>query len=322
MSAATPSLTTQEIIDYIKSEGAVPASQKTFQDADFVRLINTEFMTGLVPSILNVHEDYFVYEDTINIVNGVLRYDIPYRAIGGKLRDLFYLQSTDNTSLFPLSRVAIDDIPAFYNGMSTGVSVSHYYIEGSQIVLLTLPNSGQLLVKHFLRPNQLVLDAEVGVITTLAPSGSNTVITMSASPTAFTSADLYDFIQGKPGHRTMDYDVAPVSVANGSNQITFLTANIPTGLAVGDHVCLAGESKIPQCPPELHPILAHRVVQRIMEAQGDEQGYTIASAKVAELEKKTYNLIDNRVEGSPIKITNFFSPMRAIKRWNRGGWTR
>lgn len=320
--SATPSLTTNELIDYIKSEGAVPVAQSTFQSADFVRLLNTEFMTGLVPSVLNVHEDYFVFEESIPIVNGVTRYDIPYRAIGSRLRDIFYKQSSDNTSLHPLSRVAIDDIPAFFNGTSTGISVAHYYIEGNQIVLLTVPQSGELLLKYFLRPNQLVLDAEVGVITTLTPSGSNTIITLSASPSAFTSSDLYDFIQGKPGHRTLDYDVAPVSVNNGANQITFLTANLPSGLVVGDHVCLAGESKIPQCPPELHPILAHRVVQRIMEAQGDEQGYTIASSKVAELEKKTFNLIDNRVEGSPIKVTNFFSPMRAARRWNRRGWTR
>ena len=317
----SPSMTTSELIDYIKSAGAIPASQKTFQTADLLRLLNTEFMVGLIPSILSVHEEYFLYSQEVSIVNGQSTYDIPYRAIGGRLRDLFFKDSTSGR-IYKLSKISIDDIPYFDNANSTGLGVNHYYIQGNQVVLTTTPSTGILLFKYFLRPGELVETTRVGVIASKAIDGSNTVLTLTSAPSVFTSSLQYDFIQDRPGHRTLKFDVSPVSVNTSANTITFLTSDLPTDLIVNDHVCIAGEAMVPQCPSELHPILAHRVVQRCMEAQGDQEGLAAASAKVGELEAKTFNLIDNRVEGAATKVTNFGSTLRQARRWSRRGFYR
>ncbi len=317
----SPSMTSTELINYIKSNGAVPSSQRTFQTADFLRLLNTEFLVGLIPSILSVHEEYFVYSQEVNIVASQTTYDIPYRAIGGRLRDLFYKDSVTG-KLYKLSKISLDDIPYYDNASSTGLNVSHYYVQGNQIVLTSSPSSGILVFKYFLRPNTLVETSRVGMITTITPSGSNTILTLSSAPSVFTSSLQYDFIQDKPGHRTLKFDVSPVSVNTSANQITFLTANLPSDLVVNDHVCIAGESMVPQCPSELHPVLAHRVVQRCMEAQGDQEGLASASAKVGEMEGKTFNLIDNRVEGAATKITNYSSTLRQARRHTRRGFFR
>ena len=82
-------------------------------------------------------------------------------------------------------------------------------------------------------------------------------------------------------------------------------------LSIGDHIAISTESAIPQIPDDLHPVLAHRVAARILEALGDTEGLQNANTKLAELEQQTTTLIDNRVEDSPKKVVNRHSNLRA-----------
>jgi hypothetical protein len=80
--------------------------------------------------------------------------------------------------------------------------------------------------------------------------------------------------------------------------------NIPVELEVGDYMPLAGQTMVPNVPTELHMILAQRVAQRVMEALGDTEGLSNATAKVAEMEDKMSTMMTSRVEGAPRKVVN------------------
>jgi hypothetical protein len=92
---------------------------------------------------------------------------------------------------------------------------------------------------------------------------------------------------------------------------------IPDELSIGDYVAEAGQCIIPSIPTELHSMLAQRVACRCLEALGDMQGLQMANQKLSEMELKTGSLIDNRVEGAPLKVVNRHGFLRQSRRMLR-----
>jgi len=101
------------------------------------------------------------------------------------------------------------------------------------------------------------------------------------------------------------------------NIINTPTDVIPQELQIGDYVAASNESIIPNVPTELHSMLAQRVACRCLEALGDMQGLQMANQKLAEMELKTGSLIDNRAEGSPLKVVNRHGFLRQSRRMLR-----
>jgi len=95
------------------------------------------------------------------------------------------------------------------------------------------------------------------------------------------------------------------------------TALLPDEMIVGDYVAQANQTIIPNIPTELHSMLAQRVACRCLEALGDMQGLQMANQKLAEMELKTGSLIDNRVEGAPLKVVNRHGFLRQSRRMLR-----
>ena len=128
----------------------------------------------------------------------------------------------------------------------------------------------------------------------------------------------YDFIQSKSPFVTLGKEITATAVNSTTNEVTFAISDIPSRLSVGDHVAKECETMIPQIPADLHVVLAHRVATRCLEALGDTEGLQNANKKLAEMEDKTSNLIDNRVEDAPIKVVNRHGALRSglyRRRW-------
>lgn len=305
--------TTSLLIEDIKRRGSFPDSGVTFNTTDYLSLINEEMKIGIVPVVISMHEEYFVYSDEVPLVANTSRYDIPYRAIGMKLRDVFYKDISGN--LREMTRVNEDDLAYFQRTNNTS-DFRSFYIENNSIVLCPdVPQSptGSLLVKYYLAPNEIVEESRVGIIQSISVGPSTTEYTLDLVPTGMSTSTLIDIIQAKPGFKTRIFDLSPVSVNNSTKKIVFNNTSLPSGVSVGDHINFAGETIIPQIPSELHSILSQRVTARCLEAVGDREGLQAANAKLAEMEQKSVTLIDNRVEGAPLKITSFHSLLRSSK---------
>lgn len=311
-------LTSTTLIESVKRRASIPEDQATFTSEDFLALANEEIDNALVPLILSMQEEYFVYPETVALVASTSRYAIPYRAIGGKLRDLFY-QDT-NGQLHEMSRIAPEEKVTFQENPDSNTYFKYFYVEGNNVVLAPTVGSspvGSLVFTYYLRPNDLVEADEVAFITDIDTSGDNTIYTVTQVPEDFSASTEMDVNQTKSGHKIRVFDLSPVAVNSGTNQITFLTADLPTDIIVGDHIALAGQCFIPQIPSDLHSILAQRVAQRCLESMGDAAGLQAASVKLQEMETRSSTLIDNRVEGAPLKITNRKGLLRnsRLRRW-------
>lgn len=415
MAGAKPFLTSNDLIETIKRKMSLPISQNLFNNKDILAFCNDEMFSSQVPSVLEFHEEYFVFTETIPIVNNTARYSIPTRAIGMKLRDVKW--EDINNNLFDMTRVNPEEKAFYQVNIGTSETISKYYVEGNDIVLLparTVSNALNLIFYYFLRPNQLVVNERAAIIQSFAntitvlntnivigdtvtiddivftavsgspstnefqiggsdiitatnltaaintngiaiasngsPSTSlvtlqfatltesQSVITSNTAafiiptstqmiqfdqvpstyqdPDTFITEPLYisgalvDFLQTNPGHKTYKFDVTIPTNGISGNIISFNIDDVPDRIIVGDYICLANECIIPQIPPDLHNSLAQRAATMVLAALGDQQGLQASMAKVQEMEKKQISLLDNRVEGSALKITNKKSILR------------
>jgi len=303
-------LTTNALLKSIKRRAMVPDNQNTFSDQDFIDFMNEEMMIGLVPSILQMKEEYFIFKQVIPFAADKSNYPVPERALANKIREICYKDNTDKYSgnEYEMTQIAIDDR---YNGSSNGTGSNdlsgfrRFYMMGSDIVIHPGVGSspyGALSVYYYLRPNTIVKESLVASVVDV--NRVNNTVTLSALPLGYNAAAKYDFIKAKSPHNILDIDVSPTALNIGSKVASFASADIPRDLEVGDYVALAGQTCIPNVPTELHMVLAQRVAQRVLEALGDTEGLNNATNKIAEMESKLTSMMSNRVEGAPRKVVN------------------
>ena len=166
MAGAKPYMTSDDLVATVQRKMSMPLSQQTFGYNDILAFCNDEMFGAQVPAVLEFHEEYFVFIQTLPIVPGTSRYPIPTRAIGMKLRDVKWQDTNGN--LFDMSRVNPEEKAFYQQNIGTSETISKYYIEGNDLVLLpalTVTNALTLYFYYFLRPNQLVANNRAATIT-------------------------------------------------------------------------------------------------------------------------------------------------------------
>lgn len=328
-------LTSSTLIETVKREGMIPTSQNTYSDSDFLAIANQEVRVSMLPSIMQYHEEYYARDsEPVTLIANQNNYAIPYRAVGGKFREVFYKDTSGNLSV--MTRISPDDRP-YYQQSNFQNRFIYFYIEGNEVVLV--PNVqdnpvGSLVFSFYMRPNELVDESRIATIIaiTVDSLAGTTTLTVDNTPknlttftqngvtlTGFSINSSLDIMQTRPGHKTISYDVFPTNVNNVANTITFNTSDLDSSIIIGDYISFSGECMIPQIPADLHDILVQRVVQKCVQGLGDSEAFKMSSARLVEMEKNTGMLVDNRSEGQPKKANNLKSPLRWAK-VNRRRW--
>jgi hypothetical protein len=312
-------LTSETLIESVKNRALIPSNQSTFTEVDFLRFANEEMIIGVVPLILLYHEEYLLFSELVPLKDHTSNYKIPYRATGNKLRELAY--QDNNKNIYEMSRVSIEEVSEF-EGATNLNNIRHYYVKNNEIILLPGINgavTGSLIFSYYMRPNNLVPIDQVAVVSNIN-TGTGEIF-VNSIPNSFTLTTKLDVIRVENPFKNINFDITPIAINTTTNVITLNATDLPETLSVGDHIALAGETNIPQISSDLHPILAHRVAIRCLEALGDTQGLGNAMAKLAEMEKNIPMLIDNRIEGSPQKISTRWSMFR-LNALRRRRWFR
>ncbi len=294
--------TSELLIESVKRRINIPANQNTFTDEDILAFADEELGLSVVPAIMSLHEDYLLFVEDQDLVENQNDYIIPYRAVGNKLYDLQYVDQDGNVYL--MSRATAADEP-FYQGSYTVNRTYAYYIKNNRISLMpriTGDTQGTLRFIYYIRPSQLVMTEDVGVVTDINTDTGD--VTVSSLPSTFSTNTPLDFYKAQSPHNVLKIDKTPTSVNSTSKTITFDTEDIPSDLAVGDQIALSQQCAIPQIPSDLHVYLAQKTAERILEAQGDSEGLALAKQKSAEMQNSASLMIDNRVDESPIKLSN------------------
>jgi len=309
--------TTVDFLESVKARANMPEGQITFKPADILRFANEEMDENVGPLILAAREEhYLTYKDiTLNPVTNV--YQIPYRAYGSKVRIIKPVDTNGNVGR-SLPHIPID-LALDASGTYNSTSVSGFFIQADEIVLTPKnqsPGFQTMRVYFYIRPNDLVEIDRVARITSI--DVATRVVTVNAIPSGMTSTELLDIVQSLPNNTILDFDLAAV-INPATKTITF-NETLPPRLVVGDFICFAGETSVPNMPADIRPLLEQATANKTLEANGDMEGLKAGLNRLAKLEKNIGRLIDNRVESPGKKIVGTTSLLRGGFNRRRSGF--
>lgn len=285
----------------------MPSVQALFSNTDLINIMNFEMDSKIMPMIDNQAEEYGIYVADLPYSNSTTRYAIPSRALGGKLRSVSFVDPNGNEVRIP--RLRVEDIMSNVNatGLAINPALWGFYFENNKIVTyLSSVNGGSsafptLRMRYIRQPSTLVMSTACGQITVIAGN----VITMSNVPTTFTTSVTYDLISNSP-QMFVSYgdDLTITAVTTGTNGTITLTNAPPSGLQVGDWVCLAGQSPIPQIP--FNPgfqLLLQLSAAKCLEIHGDVQGFNVAMSQASDMRNYFISVITPRADANVIRLT-------------------
>lgn len=317
-------LSTNDILRYIRRGAMLPNdTEETYSEQDLIDMINEELDINLVKMLQDVNEEYDVADLTYDMPGESDNYSlkIPTRATANKLRAVKLVDSSGN--LLDLTRVTLDSISDYPDNGNV------FHVQGDEVKFLsgTTNTTDQVRMYYHLNQSTLVPDDEVGIISTISSPYDTVIdtetvsvidITFAEMPSDYASTPLFDFVMVKSPNKILALDKAYTAINPATNTITFRASDIPDRIAVGDIVAAAEETIYPAVPSEMHPVLAMSVVVRICEFQGDELMAKQAADRYEKMKNNVLSLLDNRVEGSPLKFRMKYNTINgATGRTNR-----
>jgi hypothetical protein len=172
-------LSSDQLVETSLRRAMIPSDQTTFTSADIRSIMNEEMSTYIVPLVLKAHEEYYVIDEDIAIENNKVRYEIPYRAVGNKLRDAQYIDNAG--SQYEMTRVTVEDRPDYQGNYSNNQYLT-FYFQGNNVVLMQNQlASGSIRMSYYLRPNDLVEVSRGAVISAISTELANATITSYAN---------------------------------------------------------------------------------------------------------------------------------------------
>jgi len=309
-------VTADRILAGTKRRALVSTNQVTVDDDGILDLIDDVIKIKAVPLVDSVNGEFFVTQTLTSLVAGQSSYAIPYRAIGRTIRDLKIQDSSGTPRNCPY--IAPEDIHLFND---TALSWGHTF-RGDQIRLVpevgSSYSSGESLQIWFkMRPSYLVKLANAAKVTSVS---SPSVEVESVGD--ITTGAVIDFVQGKSGNQIYDFDKTCTNVSGTT--LTFDASDIPSSLAAGDYIALAGFAPvITMIPDECSPYIETCAAQRVLKSIGDDQGAVALNQDVAMEKEELLKLLEPRNEGEPKVCINRHSLVRGgrfqQRRWLYGG---
>lgn len=293
------SQTTSQILKSIRRRAMLPDSDSTFSKEDLLDMVDEELTYFAVPHLLEAKEDFLIdYIDYDISTSGT--YDIPYRAVGQKLKEIYLMSSSG--AMDETTKINIDDLAEYNTSQSSGNFYSVFYLQDNKIIF---PSSNpstydKVRVYYYLSPNKLVDESLVGIVSDI--NRLTGVITLTEFPEDFAILPEIDFITSKNPNKILDYDITPLSVNANNKTITFTASDIPSSLQVKDYLSKAQETCVLQLPKEFQNVIAQRVAVQALESLGDEASKISAEKRLEKMEKSILQLVINRVDGAPEKI--------------------
>lgn len=304
---ATNQYLTDNLLPTLRLLPLMPSVQALFSNSDLLTIMNFEMNSKIMPLMDNQAEEYGVYIADLPYSTSQTVYTIPSRALAGKLRSVSFVDAVGNEVRVP--RLRVEDIMSNVNatGLAINPALWGFYLQNNKVVTyLSSVNGGSnafafLRLRYVRQPNTLVLSTACGQVTNV----SSNVITVANFPTTFTTGATYDLISNSPQMFDSLLDDATVTaVDSGAKTLTFTSGTVPATLKIGDWICLAGESPLPQIPAVPGAdLLLQLSAAKCLEIHGDTQGFNVAMSQAADMKNYFISVLTPRVDANVIRLT-------------------
>jgi len=289
--------TTDKLVSDIRRRGSIPETPQTPSDDELIAFMNDAQDLALIPAVLAAKEEFFVANKDYTI-GSEREFILPERTLGQRLRMVQILDANGHV-ISHLPRFQPEIGQSFNSNSINGflaVNRVGYMFEANKVILLGSGDQAgpTLRLKYYKRPGYLVNLVEAGQIVSIDPMTGE--IQLDKAVSSFVPGAIVDVIAQTSPFDTTAEDIAIVTAAGFAIEISPATA---ATLAVGDWVCLAGETVIPQWPRELHPLFIQYTLMKVLDSLNRGQ-MSQAMAKDFELLMGNLSLyIDDRDDGSP-----------------------
>ena len=285
--------TTVGLLAEIRRRARIPDTDPDFTDINLLREADSQTLEVFVPLIQSARADFYMRSEDQPIVGGQVRYALPSRAVGSRVRQVIWVDGSGTEwELYP--HLSTDQV----RWTQMRGNPEAYAIRDDEIILFPTPagSEGTLRVFYEYRPARLVTTGYF-VVDSVTP----TSVTLTA-PVTWTGTSLYDFIKGKPPFALLGADADPSSTGTNAS-VPFPTGLIPSRLAVGDYMCLPGETPVPQVPAELQSALALAVAAEVISQYAPEQSVLLYQ-KLGKVLEDQRTILAPRSRGRSQKVLN------------------
>ena len=266
--------TTDSLLPMLRLLPLMPSVQALFSDSDLVNIMDFELSSKILPLIDNQAEEY---------------------SSGNEIR---------------IPRLRPEDIMSNVNatGLAINPALWGFYLQNDQVILYLGSYTGSsnsykyLRLRYVRMPSTLIQEAAAGQITNIAGN----IVTVSNLPATFTTTLTYDIVANSPqmfvtrGDDLVVTAITPTVAPAGT--MTFI--DLPPTVQIGDWVCLAMQSPIPQIPfkPGFQ-LLLQLSAAKCLEIHGDTQGFNVAMSQAADMKNYFISVITPRVDANVIRLT-------------------
>ena len=296
-------LTGNKLIESVRNRAMIPNDTSVYTDQNILDIANEEIDVQLLDKLLTLHEEHLtVHIDLPRNAEGV--YDIPYRSVGNKLRDVVMISGGQQ---YEMSQISIGTLPDYsYDNSTYNEGMDKFYIESNQVKFLQPSRSYDIVrIYFYIRPSVLTKTEQSAKVTNIITEDTQTTLTFTSLPSKFATLSEIDIVGYRSPNKIKGWDIPVVEVNTALKYIIVNNEDIQDilgDIAVGDYVCQAEESPVPNLPTEMHPLLAQLTAVHILEALGDSEGLANAQRRLESMSKSVMELVDDRVELAPKKI--------------------
>lgn len=301
-----------QVLASAKRRARIPDA--AFASDELLSIASEEVESYLVPILAGANEDYYEVDQDFTLTGDKSTvYRIPWRAVGGALREVSFLDASGETIDVP--RIAVDDLEQATWGFvleSQGVRYVNRIARAGPVTLrMTFLATPGLFCQA---ASAAVVTGIAGAALTLgaAPSPAAPLLPLPdpAAPASFAGVTSFDIVRGTPGFELVAMDQA--GTCDGTT-LTLGAAN--ADIQVGDYVSLPGTRPVPQCPTALVPLLSQSIAAEMLHQLGKDDEAQAALAKRTDMEARAKPLLQNRVKGAPQQVIRRHGVLQATRRW-------
>jgi hypothetical protein len=282
--------TTSDLLSSVNRLAFIPSGQVTFTDAEILAIADEETQTKIMPRLMAIREEFFVFPYTTAVMASQRLYPVPPRSIGGMIREVRIVNSAGTYQ--DLERIE----PEAVQSQSVGTP-TQFYLEGESVGLYPIPSStqGSLEISFFIEQGALVAVTQSGVISNIN-TGTNT-LTLATIPSSWATGQLFDVSSGRGSQAYKSIDSS--GTVSGT---TIQFSSLASTLLVGDYVTIAETSVLVQLPRNMRAPLAQATAARLLEAQNHPGAEKMAETAMMSIEAGI-RMLSPRVHGASRTMT-------------------
>lgn len=297
------------IVKSVQAHPLMPLSANTLTEEQIIEFLDEDMRSTIVPLVLSSKEEFYVENYDQTPVQGVYNYTIPRRAAFATWRDIVWVDPNGN-------EIAMTDLPPeyvkiSYPGQNYPPMYTYGFVLQNDHIILWPPNSS-VPVQNMLRmkikraPNHLTPVDNCAQVTGV-DTGLYQVTLDGNGDTTWTTSLAFDCIPNYPQFTSLGDDMAITNinqVTPAATVLTFDPDDFPTNVAVGDWICPAQLSPVPQIPYDMFPLLIQRGVIRCLESLGDTQNLQIAERRYQDMSADFIRTVSPRIAGTRKPLVN------------------